>query len=183
MTSSTLNLFAFTAAHMAGLKDHVLAQHFAVSVSTIKRWRKRLALPGNDFRNNQGKLGERLVAEEFTRQGFSVRHLPVGHPFDLLVGGRRVEVKTSATPHGSQYRFRLNEHRSSNHARYRYGKTYQRDSDFIVLAILEGTALKRLYVLPTALWKPSIVIRPDSPFCPYAAYQDAVEALREAKVA
>lgn len=178
--SQKLNIpIDFATAHCAGQKNQQLAQEFGVSLATVKRWKQTLLLGNNDPRNDLGKLGERLLMAELARQGHHVQPMPEGHPFDLRVNGLRLEVKTSATHQEGAYRFRLNESRSSNHAQYRYGKDYQRDADVLALVIVEAGQLQHLYLLPVNLWKSSIRVRPDSPFCPYAAYRGAVHLLRQ----
>lgn len=176
--SSPINLSAFISAHAAGHKNQALAKQFHLHVSTVKRLKRRLGLGNNDPRNALGRLGELLVTQTLTAQGLAVTVMPEGHAFDLLVEGHRLDVKTSATPDGGGYRFRLNERRSSNHAAYQYAKTYQKDTDFLALAVVNAGNLTHLYVLPSALWQPSLRVHPDSPFCPYAAYREALGLLR-----
>lgn len=180
MFQKPIDPHAFIAAHAAGMKNQQLADLFGVHVSTVKRHKQRLALSSNDRRNTIGKQGERLVAQELTRHGFQVALMETGHEFDLLADGHRVEVKASLTQVDGGHRFRLNTERSSNHDQYRYHKDYRRDSDFIALAVLNIDGIEHLYILPSELWKPSIRVYPDSPFCPYASYRWALQLLRKA---
>lgn len=175
--STSIDPHAFMAAHAAGLKNQELARKFRVHVSTVKRLKRSLHLGNNDPRNATGRLGEQLVAQQLATQGFSVTVMPEGHPFDLMVTGQRLEVKTSTTATGGAYRFRLHERRSSNHAAYRYDKAHQRDADLLALVIMQDGTLHYLYLLPIALWQPNVTVRPASPFCPYAPYQNAIHLL------
>lgn len=175
--STCIDLPAFAAAHAAGLKNQELARQFRVHVSTVKRLKRRLHLGNNDPRNAIGRLGEQLVAQHLAAEGFAVTLMPEGHPFDLTVAGQRLEVKTSITSTGGAYRFRMHERRSSNHAAYRYDKTYPRDADLLALVITQDGLLHHLYLLPMALWQPSITLHPASPFCPYALYRNATHLL------
>lgn len=109
--------------------------------------------------------------------------MPHGHRFDIQSGPLRLEVKTSEKPQEGRYRFRLNRKRGSNHARYRYHKDFHADSDFLLLAIEGGGELQHLYCIPTALWKSSLWVHPDSPFCPYASFRNAFHLLRTAMAA
>ncbi|WP_146160669.1 hypothetical protein [Deinococcus arcticus] len=176
--STPVDLPAFVAAHAAGQKNQALARQFGLSVSTVKRLKQKLGLGNNDPRNTLGRLGERLLEQALKAQGFAVTIMAEGHAFDLLVEGQRLEVKTSATLKGNSCRFRLNERRSSNHAAYRYDKAYQRDADVLALVVIEEGALKQLYLLPVALWQPSIKVLPESPFCPYALYRNVTHLLQ-----
>lgn len=174
----TLITPAFLEAHALGFNNQDIATLLDLSISTVKRYKRALGLSSNDLRNNLGKLGEQLVAHVLTQHGFTVQRMPEGHPYDLQTEAWRLEVKTSATAVKGSYRFRLNTRRSSNHAQYRYAKDFQRDSDFLLLAIVRETALEHLYCIPTVFWTPNLRVQPDSPFCPYASYRNAWYLLR-----
>lgn len=169
--------------HTQGLKNQALADLVGVSLSQVKRYKQALKLGSNDHRNNLSRQGEQLVAEVLHQTGLPAVVMPYGHPFDIQSGLLRLEVKTSESSQEGRYRFRLNTKRSSNHARYRYTKGFQADSDFLLLAIEEGGELQHLYCIPTALWKSSLWVHPDSPFCPYASFRNALHLLRTALAA
>lgn len=165
-------------AHAQGLKNQAIADLLGVSLAQLKRYKKALKLGSNDYRNNLGRQGEQLVAEALCRAGLPAVVMPHGHLFDIQSGSLRLEVKTSESPQKGRYRFRLSRKRGSNHARYRYPKDFQADSDFLMLAIEEGGELQHLYCIPTALWQSSLWVHPDSPFCPYASYRNTLHLLR-----
>lgn len=169
--------------HAQGLKNQPLADRLGVSLAQVKRYKKQLGLGSNDHRNTLGRRGEQLVTEALRRAGLEAVEMPHGHPFDLQSGSLRLEVKTSEKPQAGRYRFRLNTKRSSNHARYRYTKDFHADSDFLVLVIEKSGELQHLYCIPTALWKPNLWVQPDSPFCPYASFRNALHLLQMALAA
>ncbi|GMA15947.1 hypothetical protein GCM10025871_22780 [Deinococcus metallilatus] len=123
------------------------------------------------------------MAEALRRTGLPAMVTPYGHPFDIQSGSLRLEVKTWESPQAGRYRFRLNTKRSSNHARYRYTKGFQADSDFLLLAIEKEGELQHLYCIPTVFWKPNLWVQPDSLFCPYASFRDALHLLQMALAA
>lgn len=174
---------AFASAHASGLKDRELAAHFAISLATVKRRRKDLGLGSNCLSNNRGMLGERLVAEYLRDQGMTVTETANKAPYDLLVNGLRVDVKVGLRrPQASiglpSYQFRLPPLRSSFHASKLYAKHYQRDTDFILLAVLEGDQLKHLYALPVSYWKATITVTPGSWGCQYQEFLGNLESFK-----
>lgn len=160
----------FRAAHTAGAKNGELARQFGISVATVKRHKQALGLGSNCERNNRGKLGERLVAEYLIQHGVEVIATKHGAAADLWVGNIRVEVKVmySRSEHAAQVH--MPALRGSNHNQYWYPKDYQRDADILALAVLSGEALGHLYLLPSAHWKPTTTVHPNSPFCPFRPY-------------
>lgn len=120
------------ALHAQGLLNGPLAAELGVSAATLKRLKKRLGLGPNCPRNQLGALGERLFAEAAWAQAYPA--LQAGghkHPFDLLVGGVRVDVKT-AVESGGTWRFRLPAWRTSQSGPATH-KDYLRDCDLLAL--------------------------------------------------
>ncbi|ULH14467.1 sigma-70 region 4 domain-containing protein [Deinococcus sp. KNUC1210] len=171
------------AAHMQGFLHYEIAGLLGISVSTVKRRLSGLNLTSNHRSNRLGKEGEALMAATLRSKGVAVETMPNGHPFDLLVAGWRVDVKTTGTLlDDGGFKFWLPNVRPSFRAAYRYPKNYQRDTDFIVLTFLQGGDLLYTYVVPAQFWKPSIRIHPASLFEPLREYRDAW-ALLEARPA
>ncbi|PTA67336.1 hypothetical protein [Deinococcus arcticus] len=178
MYKKTIDEPSFVAAHARGCKDAELAALFGISLATVKRRRQHLGLGSNCHHNNRGKLAEQLTAQLLSASGAEVT--PSTHhraPFDLLVNGWRVDVKlgycrSGQSGTGATYEFRLEASRSSHFMTHKYGKDYQRDTDFLALVILneQQTDLKYLYLLPASAWQPTVTVRPDSPFCPFQPY-------------
>ncbi|MDV6373674.1 hypothetical protein [Deinococcus arenicola] len=147
-----------------------LAQQFGISVATVKRHKKALGLGSNCERNNRGTLGERLVAEYLTQHGVEVVTTRHSAAVDLWADKLRVEVKVMTPRKGGAAQVRLPALRGSNYNQYQYGKDYERDADILALAVLSGEALSHLYLLPSAYWKPTITVHPDSSFCPFRPF-------------
>lgn len=174
----------FKFAHASGLKDSELADQFHISLATVKRHRSRLSLGSNCPNNNRGKLAEQLAAEYFIQVGHRVS-LPKDHnaPFDLLVGGHRIDVKLGRkreSKRGSRtYEYRLPCKRHSYQMAFEYHKDYQRDADFLALVVLteDDSQLAHLYLLPTTHWKPTINLSPENPFCPFQLFRNVITPL------
>ncbi|OLV20259.1 hypothetical protein BOO71_0000241 [Deinococcus marmoris] len=112
------------------------------------------------------------MADYFTGQGVTVAFAKPGAPADLHVGDVRVEVKVMTPRAGGSAQVKLPALRGSNHNQYQYSKDYRRDADILALAVLSGEALSHLYLLPSAYWKPTITVHPDSSFCPFRPFQN-----------
>jgi len=126
------------ALHAQGLLNGPLAAELGVSVATLKRRKHALGLGPNCPRNQLGALGERLFAQEACAHGCPAQ--PAGghrHPFDLQVGGLRVDVKT-AVESGGSWRFRLPEWRTSQSGPATH-KDYTRDCDLLALVGLNSS--------------------------------------------
>ncbi|WP_135228709.1 hypothetical protein [Deinococcus fonticola] len=171
---------AFMAAHAAGLKDAELAAMFSISRATVKRRRKEFRLGSNCLSNNKGALGEQLVAEFMRREGLNVTETASKAPYDLLVNGLRVDVKVglrrpSAHIAVPSYQFRLPPLRTSYQASKVYSKDYQRDTDYLALAVIENDQLQHLYTVPTRFWRPTITVTPGSRDCDYQEFRDDLQ--------
>lgn len=179
MPTTTVPAPDFIAAHRLGLKDHELATHFRISVSTVKRYRQQLQLGSNCPHNTLGKQAEQQLTIQLRLQGFQVSG-PPGHnaPFDLSVNGWRVEVKVGQQRPSGSVQFRLPTRRGSNRNAYWYEKSYTRDADFMALVVMTGAHPGPTYVVPTSAWRATITVQPNSPFCPYQAYRDHWSQLR-----
>ncbi|MVN85315.1 hypothetical protein GO986_00830 [Deinococcus sp. HMF7620] len=184
MNHKNIDLSQLAAAHARGLKDNELAQHFGLSLSSIKRRKKALNLGSNHQPNSTGTLGERLVAEHLVTLGLTVHVMPPGSPYDLLVNGWRVDVKTSATSRhgeGRHFRYVLPEVRPSFHGQHLYAKDYAADANFLLLVVLQNERLSAAYVVPVAERQASLTVHPESPFCPLAPYRSAWHLLTPAQ--
>lgn len=159
--------------HALGLTDRRMAEHFGVSLSTLKRHKRRQALGSTHRATQTGRLGERLSAEHLQALGMTVEPMPQGAPYDLLVNGWRVDVKTSSVPTNGRYRYHLAEERPSFHGQYRYAKDYDADTDFLLLAVVKDMQLSAAYVVPVAERHTQLTVQPDSPFCPLTKYRSA----------
>ncbi|WP_152550682.1 hypothetical protein [Deinococcus sp. RL] len=174
------------AAHARGHTDLELAELFGASLSTIKRRKEALHLGSNHVPNTTGVLGERLAAEHLAELGMAVHPMPPGSPYDLLVNGWRVDVKTSATPRkggGRRYRYVLPEVRPSLYGQRRYAKDYEADADYLLLVVLRDGQLSTAYVVPVAERRASLTVHPESPFCPLAQFRSAWHLLSPARQA
>ncbi|MFD2610362.1 hypothetical protein ACFSR9_13085 [Deinococcus taklimakanensis] len=124
-------------AHAAGHLDLQIAQLAGVSLTTVKRYRRKFGLETNCVTNRRGKLGEQLVYDEATRRGLNVewrdRH---NGAFDLYVQGQRVDAKASMQMVGGAWRFRLSDRRPSFYGQYMYRKDYAADCDVVALVAL-----------------------------------------------
>jgi len=124
-------------AHTVGLLDLAIAEYAGVSLSTVKRVRKKLGLQTNCQTTLRGRLGERIVAERAQQRGLGVEWRQYdNHPYDLIIQGHRVDAKAAMQLSDGTWKFRLHETRRSFHGRYRYHKDYARDCDVVVLVCL-----------------------------------------------
>lgn len=151
-------------AHSQGLLDREIASRSGVSLSSVKRIRKDLALPTNCPINRRGRKGEQLVADAARRRGLTVEWRELdGEKFDLIIQGLRVDVKTAAPSPDGRWRFRLPDTRPSFYGQYSYGKDYAADTDLIILAALDTTeTTAEFYVLPSRDLPTHIRVRPGS---------------------
>ncbi|PNY81657.1 hypothetical protein [Deinococcus koreensis] len=122
--------------HRQGLLNADLAKELNLSLATVKRWKKRLQLGVNCPDNLLGRQGERFVLAEAGRLSLPASHSgPHHHPYDLMIAGQRVDVKTASySPAYSGWRFRLPRERSSFYSSARRTpKAYERDCDWLAL--------------------------------------------------
>jgi len=138
--------------HARGLLDHEVAKAAGVSVATVKRYRRKLGLSANCARNRLGRAGEEYFASLARQAGLHVAWPQVRNaPFDVLVNGWRVDVKTARPDRRGWVRLRLPGVRRSFRGRYAYGKAYARDSDVIACVVVPSSeyALHGVVLLPS----------------------------------
>ncbi|WP_143068420.1 hypothetical protein [Deinococcus reticulitermitis] len=151
-------------AHAHGLLDLEIAERTGVSLSSVKRVRKDLALPSNCPVNRRGRKGEQLVADAASRRGLTVKWRSVdGEKFDLTIQGLRVDVKAAAPSADGSWRFRLPKTRPSFYGQYTYDKDYAADTDIVILAALDTAETHaEFYILPSQNLPSHIGVRPGS---------------------
>lgn len=149
-------------AHALGLLDPAIASRAGVSIATVKRYRDRLGLETNSVTAKRGRLGERLVAEEALRRGFSVEWREKENAaYDLYVNSQKVDAKATMQLGDGSWRFRLHTTRVSYYHQYSYPKDYAADCDLVVLVTLypDGCA-PDFYLLESDSLPGDIRIRP-----------------------
>ncbi|MCP2013218.1 hypothetical protein L1280_000346 [Deinococcus sp. HSC-46F16] len=124
-------------AHGKGLTDSAIASRLRLSARTVANYRRAHSLPTNAPNLRTALYGEHLVVEQGRQMGLPTIHMAAqhrDHPYDVLVGGWRVEVKVV---HDSRlpdvFRFSLSPTRKGKYADPRQVKDYARDCDFLVL--------------------------------------------------
>lgn len=128
---------AIEEAHSFGWLDPDIACHAGVSLSTVKRAQTELGSETHSVTVQRGKLGEKLFAQAAKERDLQVqwRERENG-PYDLMIAGQRVDVKTTMQRSDDSCYFRLSNQRTSYFSRYQYPKNYQRDCKVIALVAL-----------------------------------------------
>ncbi|UBV43253.1 hypothetical protein LAJ19_03280 [Deinococcus taeanensis] len=120
-----------------GLTDGEIAFALAVSSKTVAKYRKALGLPVNAHNIQTALAGEQFVVEQCQTLGLDVTHMSAlhqNHPFDVLVNGWRVEVKTvHDTSAPGIFKFFLSMTRKGRVASPTQVKNYELDCDFVAL--------------------------------------------------
>lgn len=125
------------AAHALGFLDSQIADHAGVSLTTVKRYRKKFDLETNCETAQRGRQGEQFVADRASAIGLKVTWRPRdGAEYDLLIADWRVDVKSSMRLEEGLWRFRLPENRKSFYGRYTYKKRVAEDCDMLGLVCL-----------------------------------------------
>ena len=166
MAITALQVQQIKAAHTAGMLDPAIAQHAGVSLATVKRYRDRLGLSTHCITAQRGRLGEQLVAAEAARMGFSVDWHDNQHDgHDLLIGGKRVDVKATMELADGSWRFRLPGIRCSFFGQYVYCKNYAEDCEVIgLVALYPDETPPDFYLLSSRHLPEDIRIRRGGPF-------------------
>lgn len=152
--------------HSEGHLDRAIAHLAGVSVSTVRRYRKRLGLPTKCTTTKRGKIGERHTLEVATLRGLKAE-MREGHnaSFDLYVSDRRLDAKTSMQLANGKWRFRLPTRRRSYYGQYEYTKDYASDCDVVVLvALYPDGRTPDFYMLDSRTLPTSVTIRPGGPY-------------------
>lgn len=84
--------------------------------------------------NQLGAWGEKYVWSECRKAGYTVE---TTHGCDLIVNGKRIEVKTAAQGHDRRFRFCLCND-TTNH----------RDSDIVILLAVSASGIVTTFVVP-----------------------------------
>lgn len=137
MPISPAQLALITEAHALGLTDSATARHAGVSLSSVKRYRKRLGLSSACVTQMRGQEGEQLVAVRAAARSLHVawRHRH-DEGYDLLIEGQRIDAKTTLRRRDGSWRFYLPRVRRSFHGQYTYTKNYAADCDVLALVAL-----------------------------------------------
>lgn len=101
----------------------------------FRQWAKRLGLKTKSSETLMGQLWELHEADLFHSLGMVVERQSTKSPFDLLVDGRRVDVKSA---HRSQHGFAF------------AGLKNGRDADVFDLLCIEGGDVMRRFVVPAS---------------------------------
>ncbi|WP_019010312.1 hypothetical protein [Deinococcus aquatilis] len=152
---------AIQAAHADGLLDADIAQRAQVSISTVKRVRRKLGLATHCKTARRGRLGEQQVAASATARGLSVVwRARDDDKYDLWIEGKRVDAKATLQGRNGTWHFRLPVMRSSFLGRYAYEKDYERDCEVVALVcqFADGRS-PIIYLLGSANLPASVRIR------------------------
>ena len=132
------------------------------------RWAKELRLETKGTETHRGQKWERSEAGYFAELGFEVEEQTTKAPFDLLVGGRKVDVKTSTLNKSGWFQF----------------GSIKRcvDCEFLDLLCVDGDALVARFIVPAE--KARVVTISMMPATlgglgKYAAFRSAVYLLRD----
>jgi len=99
-------------------------------------WAKRLSLGQKGSETHRGQKWERSESVFFRALGMNVEEQSTKAPFDLLVNGKRVDVKSSILNKTGWYQF----------GSIKYGK----DCDFYDLLCVEDDKIKGRFIVPVA---------------------------------
>ena len=128
-------------------------------------------LDGTETPQEIGVVAERYATQVLRHKGFSVRVMKRG-PYDLLVDGKRIEVK-AATPN-SRLLWQVNLHR--------HGKLNEASVDFYVI-LLDMRRLQKkkplVLVMPAPTGSPVLNLSIESLLTIYKKYVEDWEALRD----
>lgn len=150
------------AAHAGGLLDRQIAEAAGVSVATVKRVRVRLGLMTNCVTAQRGREGEEFVAALAAARGLDVVwRQENGEGHDLVIAGRRVDVKTAMQMQDGSWRFRLGSIRQSYFNTHQYEKDYAKDCDVLVVVCQEKDGRHtHVFFLESACAVASVRLRP-----------------------
>lgn len=137
MTVQATQIDQIKALHAAGKLDPEIVQATGLSVSTVKRYRKKLGLTTNCETARRGTLGEQMTARQAAALGLRVEWRTVeGEKHDLVIEGQRVDAKAAMRQADGAWRFRLQATRPSFYGKYQYDKNYAQDCELLVLICL-----------------------------------------------
>lgn len=141
---------AIRAAHTLGLTDAEAAAHAGVSVSTVKRHRGKMGLQTKSRAVQLGKKGESLLTQMAQARGLTTQpRLLENDPYDLIIEGQLVDVKTTEISSDGSWKFHLPRQRTSFYGQYTYPKNYSADCDVIALVCLKALEDPDVYFLPS----------------------------------
>lgn len=153
-------------AHALGHPDRQIAAHSGTSIATVKRWRKTLGLGTRSQTDQLARLGEGVVRDAALHQGLSVLWRDCDNaPYDMVVGGRRVDVKSAMQRPDGSWRFRLPRTNSSFYGQYTYAKNLSRDCDVVALVcVFPDKREPEVYLLESSSLPTNLTIRPGGPY-------------------
>lgn len=134
----------------------------------FRAWAERFGVRQKGTETHRGQRWERHEAAFLRGLGYEVEDQPTRAPFDLLVNGHRVDVKSSAL---------------NTHGWYQFGDTRRGvDCDFFDLLCIAGDEVIARFVVPADKARVmSISMMPGTleGLGKYAAFRDAVHLLAE----
>ncbi|WP_339096232.1 hypothetical protein WDJ50_02775 [Deinococcus sp. VB142] len=119
-----------------GLSRLEISKTTKLAYRTVCAWLDKEGIAPTGQTKAIGDIGEAWVANKLQELGLTAQVMPQRHPFDILCGELRIEVKTAAKaeikPGGSRVAYfntRPIRHSLLGHW---YPKSYKEDSDFVV---------------------------------------------------
>lgn len=143
-------------AHAANLNSQQIAAQTGLSLSTVKRYRAKFGLGANTPSQQLARLGLNHVAQTAAGQGLTVQWPPPGSQHDLVIAGRRVDVKTarpvkrtSQAGGSSRWQFWLKSSRRVVMPVYDYATDRNRDADVVIFVCVSKTLVTPVtYIFP-----------------------------------
>jgi len=130
----------------------------------IKAWASKLKLPLRGSATHMGHKWEDHEASLFKSLGASVVRQKTKSPFDLLVNGHKVDVKSA--------------HWSNVVSAYVFGGIKQgKDTDFFVLVCVEGSEVKARFIVPSSAARVSTLVITRKTLAGYGKYSDYRDSL------
>ncbi|PNY81658.1 sigma-70 region 4 domain-containing protein [Deinococcus koreensis] len=129
---------AIEQAHAAGLNNPEIAAQTGLSVSTVKRYRAKSNLGGNGLVQQLARFGVQHVTDTARQLGLTVEMPASGARHDLLIQGRRVDVKAAGmvlspaqTP-SPRWQFWFKSSRREEMEEYDYALDQWRDAEVVI---------------------------------------------------
>lgn len=116
-----------------------ISKELGEHLTNVRRWLKRAGITAPLATKDVGDEGEKLVVEKLQEMGLPAELMPHGHPFDVLCGAIRIEVKTAAAMRTRGVSASAGFHTAPKRNSL-YGNVYQKDyaesCDFVVFVWL-----------------------------------------------